>query len=169
MLRRMMLAAKLDVDFYERVEADASYTREAFLVVLAAAVLSGIGMALAYPGSGVGRFITGILGTVFSWVAWSGITLWIGTTVTRGPETQSDMGEMLRVLGYAHTPQVLILLVVIPVLGSLIALAASIWSLAAGVVAIRQALDFTTTRALITVVIGWVMVGLLRGLLMFLF
>ena len=169
MLNRMVLAAKLNVDFYEKVEADASYTREAFLVVLLTAVLSGIGMALAYPGSGMGLFLTGILGTLFSWVAWSGITLWIGTTVTKGPETESDMGEMLRVLGYAHSPQILILLVVIPIFGSMIAVVATIWSLVAGVVAIRQALDFTTTRALITVFIGWVMVGLLRGLLIFLF
>ena len=167
MLNRMLLAAKLDVDFYETVEADSSYTREAFTVVLLAAVLAGIGSAIAYPGDGLMALGKGILGTVFSWVAWSGITLWIGTHITRGPETQSDMGEMLRVLGYAHSPQVLILFVFIPILGPLLAIVASFWSLAAGVVAIRQGLDFTTTRALLTVVFGWILVGILRAILAF--
>ena len=169
MLNRMLLAAKLNVDFYEKVEADSSYTREAFQVVLIAAVLSGAGMAMAYPGDGVVRLISGILGTLFFWVAWSGITLWIGTNITKGPETQSNMGEMLRVLGYAHSPQVLILFVFIPVIGTLIASIASFWSLIAGVIAIRQALDFTTGRALITVVIGWLVVFALKVLLIVLF
>ena len=169
MLNRMLLAAKLNVDFYEKVEADSSYTREAFLVVLIAAVLSGAGMAMAYPGDGIVRLISGILGTLFFWVAWSGITLWIGTNITKGPETQSNMGEMLRVLGYAHSPQVLILFVFIPVIGTLIASIASFWSLIAGVIAIRQALDFTTGRALITVIIGWLVVLVLRVLLIVLF
>jgi hypothetical protein len=165
----MLLAARLDADFYERVEADSTYTKEAFGVVLLAAVFSGIGTVLAYPGEGWGALLTGILGTVFAWVAWAGITLWIGTTLTRGPETESDMGEMLRVLGYAHSPQVLIILVFIPLLGPLIALGASVWSLIAGVVAIRQALDFTTTRALLTVLFGWILVQILRFLLAVLF
>jgi hypothetical protein len=167
MVARMVRAMKLDVAFYEQVEADPRYTAEAFVVVLIAAVAAGIGTAAAYPGEGALHFVEGVIGTLLSWVAWSGITLWIGTTLTRGPETSSNMGEMLRVLGYAHTPQILILFVFIPVLGPLIALAASIWSLVAGVVAIRQALDFSTGRALITVIIGWVIILIIRGLLAF--
>jgi hypothetical protein len=165
MVSRMVRAMMLNVDFYEQVEADPRYTAEAFLVVFLAAVASGIGTATAYPGQGGLHFVQGVVGTLLQWVAWSGITLWIGTTFTRGPETRSNMGEMLRVLGYAHTPQILILLVFIPVAGPLIALAAMVWSLVAGVVAIRQALDFSTGRALVTVLIGWVIVLILRGLL----
>ena len=167
MLRRMILAARLDVEFYETVEADASYTREAFFVVVIASILSGVGMMLAY-GDAWTKLISGFLFTLFSWVAWSGITLWIGTTLTKGPETKSDMGEMLRVLGYAHSPQILIVLVFVPVVGSIIAALATFWSLLAGIVAIRQALDFSTTRALITVFVGWVVVLLLRIIIAFL-
>jgi hypothetical protein len=165
MLTRMIQAARLDVAFYERVEEDPRHTREAFLVVLLAAVLSAAGTALAYPGDGLGSAVTGVLGTVFAWIMWAGITLWIGTHLTRGPETRSSMGEMLRVLGYAHTPQILIVFVFIPVFGPILALVATLWSLLAGVVAIRQALDFTTTRALFTVLIGWFVVHVLRVLL----
>jgi hypothetical protein len=165
MLSRMILAARLNVDFYEKVEADPRYTGEAFVIVLLAAVFSATGNALAYPGDGLGATIAAGLGTVFAWIMWAGITLWIGTHLTKGPETQSNMGEMLRCLGYAHTPIILVGIVFVPVLGPIVALAATIWSLLAGVVAIRQALDFTTTRALFTVLIGWFVVTVLQVLL----
>jgi hypothetical protein len=164
MLQRMWLASRLDVPFYERVEADPSFTREAFFVVLLVAVLSGIGFVSA-PGASIAHFVLGILGTLLAWVAWSGITLFIGTRITHGPETQSNMGEMLRVLGYAQSPQVLVVFAFLPVLGKIIILVASIWSLVAGVVAIRQALDFTTTRAILTVGFGWVVVAGLQFVL----
>jgi len=165
MLRRMWLAARLDSAFYERVEADTTLTREAFFVVLLASLFAGAGTAAAYPDATVLGFLTGVVATLLAWVAWSGITLFIGTRFTRGSETQSDLGEMLRVLGYAHSPQILIVLVFIPGIGDLIALAAALWSLIAGVIAIRQALDFSTGRAVITVGFGWLVVVALRGLL----
>lgn len=169
MWQRMWRAAKLDPAFYEMVEADPRYLREAFLVVLVAAVASGVGTTIAYPGETVGRLLTGILGTFVFWVAWAGITLWVGTTITETPDTRSDMGEMLRVLGYAHTPLILIFFVFIPVLGPLLASIGSIWSLVASIVAIRQALDFNTSRALVTAFIGWIVVLVLRLLMLFLF
>jgi hypothetical protein len=165
MIRRMIRAMMLESAFYEEVEADPRYNREAFLVVFVAALASGIGTATAYPGEGVLHFIQGLLATLFTWVAWAGITLWIGTSLTKGAETRSNMGEMLRALGYAHAPQVFILLVFLPGVGPLIALLASLWSLLAGIVAIRQALDFSTWRAVLTVFIGWILVVALRTLL----
>ena len=161
MLQRMWLACRLDVPFYERVEADPSFTREAFFVVLLVSVLSGIGFVLA-PQASFLHFFLGILGTLLEWVAWSGITLFIGTRITHGPGTSSNMGEMLRVLGYAQSPQALVAFAFVPVLGGVLVLVAAVWSLIAGVVAIRQALDFTTTRAILTVGFGWVVVLGLR-------
>jgi len=160
----MWLACRLDVPFYEMVEADPKFTREAFFVVLFAAILSGIG-AVATPGASIANFFLGILGALLAWVAWSGITLFIGTRLTHGTETQSDMGEMLRVLGYAQSPQVLVVFAFIPVLGKALVLVAAIWSLIAGVVAIRQALDFSTVRAILTVGFGWLVVAALQLLL----
>jgi len=46
---------------------------------------------------------------------------------------------------------------IIPGLGLLTALIASVWSLVAMVIAVRQALDYDTTgRAILVCVIGWV-------------
>lgn len=154
MFQRMMRAARLDVAFYEMVEADASYTKEAFWVVLLVSAVSGLGASLAY--GGVGGFFSSLFAGLIGWIVWAAVTLWIGTTITKGPETSSDMGEMLRVLGYSYTPQLLGFFVFIPILGALLAFIGAIWQLVAGIVAIRQALDFTTTRAVITVVLAWI-------------
>jgi hypothetical protein len=40
--------------------------------------------------------------------------------------------------------------------GFVVTIAASIWSLVATIIAIRQALDFSTWRAVITALIGWI-------------
>jgi hypothetical protein len=68
------------------------------------------------------------------------------------------VGELLRTLGYASGPRVLSILTFIPCLGPLAGLVGAIWALVAGVVAVRQALDFDTTKAILTVVIGWLAV-----------
>jgi hypothetical protein len=62
---------------------------------------------------------------------------------------------LMRAIGFAQSPAVLAVLVFIPCLGILIAVAAAIWSLIAGVIAIRQALDFDSGKALLTAFLGW--------------
>ena len=71
---------------------------------------------------------------------------------------EGDVGEVLRTLGYAYSPQVLGILAFIPCVGWAIAFVASIWSLVAGIVAIREAMDFDTGKAILTMFIGWVIV-----------
>jgi hypothetical protein len=154
MFQRMLRAARLDPAFYEMVEADPKYILEALYVVILASAASGLGSAIHY--GGVVPFVRDLISGLITWVVWAGVTLWIGTTVTRGPETRSDMGEMLRVLGYSYAPRILAFFVFVPVLGGLLVAVALVWQLLAGVVAIRQALDFTTGRAVATVILGWI-------------
>jgi hypothetical protein len=80
-------------------------------------------------------------------------------------EHTSNYRELLRTLGFASAPQLLLVLRGIPLLGGLIALAAVLWGLAAWVVAVRQALDVSTGRAVLVCVLAVVvnvacMVGL---------
>jgi hypothetical protein len=154
MFRRMVRAASLDSAFYETVEADPSTTKEAALVVLLGAVATAVGETLrASPGL-VAAFAS-IIGIFIFWFIWAGLTLLIGTRITRGPETESDMGEMLRVLGYAMSPRILNALGFIPLgIGLVIQTVAFVWCVVTGVVAIRQALDFNTRRAVVTVLLA---------------
>ena len=63
---------------------------------------------------------------------------------------------MLRTLGFAESPKVFRIFAFVPIVGGLIQLTASVWALVAGIIAIRQALDFSTWRAIGTAIVGWV-------------
>jgi len=145
---RMLGAARLDAATYEEVEADETATRQAAVVVAIAAVAQAIGGADEGAGTMIGGLIAGVIG----WLAWSGITYLVGDKLFGGT---ASWGELLRTLGFAQTPGVFYVLGVIPLLGTLVRAGVSIWILLAGIVAIRQALDFGTGRAIATAVIGW--------------
>jgi hypothetical protein len=57
----------------------------------------------------------------------------------------------------------------VPFVGGLIAFVATVWVLIAGIVAIRQALDFSTWRAIGTAFVGWLVYVLLIFLISSLF
>jgi hypothetical protein len=63
---------------------------------------------------------------------------------------------MMRVLGYANAPRLLGIFGIIPCLGWIASLIGSILALIAGFIAIREAMEFDTGKAVITVLIGWV-------------
>ncbi len=173
LLERMMRAAKLDSNLYEEVEHNNTLTSQAATVVGIVAVCQGIGgaigAAMARDGSGPSTVIVALLGGIVAafigWVLWAYITYWVGTTFFKGTATP---GEMLRTLGFAQTPGVLGILGFIPILGGIIGLIGSILTLVAGIVAIRQALDFTTGKAIMTALVGWLalmLVAIVFGLL----
>lgn len=140
---RMVRAAKLENALYDEVEHDASAMPQAALVVLIASALAGLGSALLHF-SLVG-LIVGIVGTFVGWVIWSLCTWFIGTRVFKGT---ADVGEMLRVLGFAYTPMVL---GIFPIVGAFIG---AIWCIVCGVVAVRQGLDISTGKAIGTVLLA---------------
>jgi hypothetical protein len=143
MVDRMIRAAKAEVSLYEQVEHDRSLTQEAYTIVGIVAAISAVGALLT-------AFVTDVnpvVNAVWSFVSvfagyfiWSFLTYFIGTNVFNGTATY---GELQRTLGYAMTPQVLSF---IPCVGLL----AALWSLYLGIVAVRQALDFDTGKALLT-------------------
>lgn len=166
---RMIRAARLEAGLYKEVEQDTSATSQALLVVLIVAVLSGIGgliLAATIPflglGGGIRGLITGIITSLIAWAVWSFVTYWIGTTLFKGTATY---GELLRCLGFAYTPSALGFFVFIPALGPLIAFIGSIWALVAMIIAIREALNFTTGNAVITAVIGFVVMLIVTAIL----
>jgi len=56
----------------------------------------------------------------------------------------------------SDSPRALAILSFIPALGGILAFVVMIWSLIAMVIAVRQALDFTTGRAVATCVVGFI-------------
>jgi hypothetical protein len=132
----MVGAARLDIDTYEEVEADTTATGQAAAVV----ALAGVALAMI----------------------WSGVTYLIGSRLFHGTAT---WGELLRTLGFAQAPTVLAVFAIIPGIGFILLPVLSIWTLIAGVIAVRQALDFSTGKAIFTVVIGWLVLIIPRMVL----
>lgn len=161
-LQRMIGAARLDIATYEEVEHDETATMQAAGVVAIVAVCSAIGGA----GGGGGGIIAGPISALVGWMIWSGVTYFIGTRLFKGEAT---WGELLRTIGFAQAPGVLLILGGIGVIGGLAAAAAGIWVLIAGIVAIRQALDVGTGEALITAFLGWLCYILVGVAVMMLF
>jgi hypothetical protein len=146
---RMRGAAMLDIATYEEVEADSKATGQAALVVAIAAVCSAIGAIGHQEFDPLGTLIS----TLFGWLVWSGVTYVIGDKMFGGTAT---WGELLRTLGFAKSPYVLLVFGIIPVFGYLVWVTVAIWTLVAGIIAIRQALDFSTQKALLTALVAWV-------------
>ncbi|NNF10279.1 MAG: YIP1 family protein [Acidimicrobiia bacterium] len=159
MLQRMIRAARLDVDLYESVEHDRGYTGEAFTIVVVTALLWGIGQWALPNTSFWGSVVGGLIGAVVGWVIWAIITNIVG----RQLGGTSDTGEMLRVLGYASSPMAL---GIIPAVGHFVG---GIWALVAAVVAVRQGQDFSTGKAVATILIGWIVYIVARGILGWIF
>ena len=152
-VQRMVGAAKLDVATFEEVEADSTATVQAMGVVLLSAMAAGIGQ-IGHGGLGV---LVGMAISLVGWVVWAFLTWLIGTKFLAEPETHADVGQLMRTIGFASSPGIIRVLGWIPLLGSLIELAALIWMLAAMVVAVRQALDYKGTgRAILVCAIGWI-------------
>jgi hypothetical protein len=154
LIERMTGAARLDVHTFEEVEADTTATSQALIVVVLVALATGI----AYLGIiGVGGLISGVLTAIVGWAIWAGIIYLIGTKLLPTPETHADWGQVARTMGFAQSPGVLKVLGFIPVIGGLIFIAVSLWQIVAMVIAVRQALDYTSTwRAVGVVLLGFV-------------
>jgi hypothetical protein len=102
--------------------------------------------------------VSGIVGALVAWIAWASLTYLIGTKLLPEPQTQADVGQLLRTTAFASAPGLLRLLAVIPFLGLTVYAIASIWMLLAMIVAVRQALDYKSTgRAVGVCLVGWVL------------
>jgi len=157
-LARIIRAARLDSQLYEEVEADRSATWQALSVVILAGLASGIGM-LGHVSS-VAIVIVNIVVALLSWVIWAVMTYWIGVHVLPEPQTQSDIGELLRTTGFSSAPGLIRVLGAVPgvvdPVHQMLYLVAAVWMLVAMVIAVRQALDYQSTwRAIGVCLIGW--------------
>ncbi len=168
LVTKMVRAAKLDVDLYEEVEADKTATRQAFMVVLISSIASGLGFGLqvllfgsddAGGADVIWALVGGIVSAIVMWLVFAWLTYIIGTKLLAGPETSADWGELLRTLGFSTAPGVLR---IIPYVG----LFALVWMIIAGVIAVRQACDFTTGRAIGTCILAIIPTVIVQSLVL---
>ena len=161
MVDRITRAIRLDFTVFREIAEDQNAMTEAAIIVALVTFLSGIGtfigalIADAGFGSAFLSFLSTwlISGILIGWIGWAVLTYFVGTLLFQG---KTDIPEMMRVLGYANAPNLLGIFGFIPCVGWVIALAGWILSLIAGVLAVREAMEFDTGKAVITVLISWV-------------
>jgi len=151
---RMIRAAKFDVTLYEEVEADKSAMRQAMGVVVLSSLAAGLG---SIGSLGLGGILLGAIAALGGWYIWAWLTYFIGTRFLAEPQTEADLGQLLRTTGFSSSPGLIRVLGIIPGSGTVVFAVASIWMLVTMVIAVRQALDYTSTfRAVGVCVIGWI-------------
>jgi|GEM_PF-724390 len=156
---RVVAAIRLDATVYEEVEHDEEAMGQAFWVVVLAALAQGIG-ALQAPsvptlvGALFGLSLVGILG----WVVGTAVIWMIGVKLM---QCTSDFAELMRTIGFASAPKILMMFGVLPLgpVSWVLAAGVSILSIVATVIAVRQALDINTQRSVLVCVIA-MLVGL---------
>jgi hypothetical protein len=151
---RLVAAIRLDKTVFDEVEHDPDAIAQAFWVVVLSSVAQGLGgiEAPSIPaliGGLFGITLAGLLG----WVVGSALIWAIGVKLMG---CTSDYQELLRTVGFASAPKVLFLLGVLPlggfayVLGFVVLVLTTI----ASVIAVRQALDVTTGRAIVVCLVA---------------
>ena len=164
--QRAIGAARLEVQVFEEIEADRTATSQALLIVVLSSLAAGVGLSGVYDAPALHRVMLALL----LWVFWASATYFVGVYLMPEPQTKSNIGELLRTIGFAASPGILRIFGIVPVIGGTIYVISTVWMLVAMVIAIRQALDYTSTwRAafvcVTTGLIGVVMAALFGGLL----
>jgi hypothetical protein len=133
-------------------------------------VLHGIAAGIgSYDELGTTGLLLGTLGQLVSWFVWALVTFLVGAKLLPERQTEADLGQLLRTIGFAASPGLLLALGIIPLIGAIISFVVQIWMLVAFVIAVRQALDYTSTvRTVVVCLIGWILMVVVTALLLFL-
>jgi hypothetical protein len=165
--QRIIRAAKLDSTLYEEVEKDAQALPQAMGVVVLAAVAAGIGSVSKIGMSGI---IVGAVVGLIAWYIWAMLTFLIGTKLLPEPQTRSNLGELLRTIGFSSSPGLIRILGVIGGMEQLVFSFAAAWMLVAMVIAVKCALDYKSIwRAVGVCLIGWIVQVIIFAFLIALF
>jgi len=151
---RAMGAAVLDASMYEGIEADSAATRQALGIVLLASVAAGIG-ASGWAGPHWTVLVSfGVLALV-TWIGWAVLILHVGGRYFRETETNVNLSELLRTVGFAASPGLLQAAAIVPFLSIPVFAISWLWMLAAMVVAVQHALDFhSMARAILVCLVA---------------
>jgi hypothetical protein len=151
---------KLDVPTYEAIEHDRNATQEAAIVVGVVALAGAIGGV----DEGFSGVVVGLLAAFIGWIIFAGLTYFFGTQLFGTPTTNTTFEAVLRTLGYARVPGILSIVGFIPIFGWLVAFIGSIWAIVTAVIAIRQSLNISTGRAVVTAIIAGIASGIVVGI-----
>jgi hypothetical protein len=141
-------AFRLDASVFEEVEHDAGALPQAAIIVALAGLARGIEML---PEQG---WIGAAVCLMAAFVLWLAVTAAVTAIGVRMLGCSSSFLELLRTLGFAAAPLVALVICALPLgaLGTALSVLVHAVGLAALALAVRQALDVDTARALLVCV-----------------
>ena len=164
MINRIIGVLTLNVNTYEEIEADKNATIQSFSIVVLSSIVTAI---ILKPDTGFSlpNFISAIIIGIFLWGLWALVTMFVGTKLLPTQETSSNWGELARTTGYAQAPKLFSIFALIPILITIVLFIVGIWNLITMIIAIRQALDYTSTwRAVFVVLLGFLPYAIIASL-----
>ncbi len=159
-INRIYRAIKIDPELYEEVEHDKSATLQAAAVVILSSLAAGVGAMHI----GASNFLWGPAMSLVNWFIWASFIFIVGTKILPDKQTKSNVGELLRTIGFASAPGMIRVFGLTPELMTVTFIGAQFWILACMVVAVRQALDYKSLLKAFAVVF---LSGFIIGLVLF--
>ena len=168
MINRMISAILLKPELYQKVESDRSATTQGVLIVLISGIatafaLLAIGSEKEWPERIMDAFLFGITIRLLGWLLLSGIISIIGAKMFPAPDTDADWSELSRTVAFAHPTAILTIFGAIGLIEGLVSIfyivfiAALILQMAATAIAIKHALNYTTTiRTVVVTVVSYI-------------
>ena len=162
---RLRGALMLDARTYREVEQDADANGQAALTVVLAALATGVGALLSRDL--IQNALGVVLSSVLQWIVFSFVAYYVGTSLFSSGQTSVTPGQVLRTIGFAQAPKLFMVLGIVPLLGWIVGLVVFVWFLVAAIMALREAFEFDTGRAIgtgLVALIGIVIVDIVLGL-----
>jgi hypothetical protein len=148
LIERVVLAMRLDLEFYTLVSADRSATFQAFMVVVLGGLFNGLGLVRRLGGFGVWA---GIVAALAGWLLWTLVLLLMARLLGHRRSRRS----LLRTLGFANAPEVLLILAGMPLVASTVRVLVVCWLLATATVALQAVYTIGRRRAAAIVLVGF--------------
>ncbi len=164
---RLRGALMLDARNYREVEQDTNANGQAALTIVLAALAAGIGHILSRD------LVQNVIGTALSsllqWVIFSFVAYYVGASLFSTGQTSVTPGQVLRTIGFAHAPKLLLIVAIVPLLGWIVGLIVFFWFLAAAIVALREAFEFDIGRAIGTGLVAVIAIAIVDIILSLVF
>ncbi len=139
LLARLGAVFRLDPKVYEEIQADKAAIPQAFALVIATSILTGLGQA-SIPGLFLGIVVSIVIWLVVTLLVWGTSVFWVSRDV--------DYSRLLRCTGFAYTWFALLLGYSLPFVGWIFGWGAIGFCLTSLVLASRQVLQVSWQRAL---------------------
>lgn len=162
-VNRILGVVKLQEPTYSEIKRDRGALNQAVLVVILSALATNVWVA-AFAPDGLVRALGGVVLAFAAWLLFGSLAWWLGTRWFAPRWAPPDVRQVLTLTGFATAPSMLNILGFVPLIGWLILMVASIWSLLTAYTAVRVGLATDERNGLAATFIAYLANALLFAL-----